>query len=447
MKKRFLFMSMCLALCITLCGCAAGFSVENLLTPPKLDAQQAEIYEALINTGGSGVKLKYPRGGDYRSAFVLKDIDDELGEEALVFYESRSVQTGESGLRLKILDKSDGEWHAVYDMACVGSEVDSVSFARLGGGELDIILRCSSFNQTEKTFSVLNYKDGELKERYASSYSCLEVIDLNSDGLDELVSVVTDKVNKISTAMMFTNSENGFEKLSETQLCGGAADYVGVTKGKLNENITALFLDYSAGSGQYGTDVVYCYGSRLINPDSTGANSPNSVISRFTNDYLAEISCRDIDGDGYIEIPSTTPLPGYETLTKPEQLCAVQWYTVTDDNFTLEHYSYYSNKYNFALLFPSRWRGVVSAVVNSAANEIIFISYDVNSGLEVNEYTELIRIRAVDKDDTEGLAASEGMRRLGESEEAVYCFMETAGYKAGNLVLTESELSNCFIIL
>ncbi len=447
MKRQFLFLVICLSICMSLCGCSAGFSVENLLIPPKLNAEQTEIYEALISNSGTGVKLKYPRSGDYRSAFVLQDIDDEEGEEALVFYESHAVQTGESGLRLKILDKSGGEWHAVYDLACVGSEIDSVSFARLGGGELDIILRCSMLNQTEKTFSVLNYKDGELKERYASSYSCLEVIDLNSDGLDELVSVVTDKANKTSTAMMFTNSENGFEKLSETPLCGGAADYVNVTKGMLNEKTTALFLDYSVGSGQYGTDVVYCYGNRLINPDSIGANSSGSVISRFTNDYMAEIKCRDIDGDGYIEIPSTTPLPGYETLTRPEQLCAVQWYTVTDDNFTLEHYSYYSNKYNFALLFPSRWRGVVSAVVNSAANEIIFISYNSDSGLEVNEYTELIRIRAVDKDDTEGLAASKDMRRLGESDEAVYCFMETAGYKAGNLVLTESELSNCFIIL
>lgn len=299
---------LCALLCgflITLCGCSAGISVENMLTAPKLDAEQSAIYQALINSVGSGVKLKYPKSGDYRSAFVLKNIDGEEGDEALVFYESQTVQSGESALRLKILDKDGGEWVAVYDIACVGSEVDSISFARLGNTEnVDIIICYSLLNQSEKSFSVLNYSGGVPVELFASTYASLEVIDLNADGSDELVCVVNDKANQVSTAMMFTNSDNGFEKLSETRLGGEASDYVRVVKGQLSDNITALFLDYSRGSGQYGTDVMYCYGNRLVTPEG-GA----SLISRFTNDYMADIPCSDIDNDGFIEIPSTTPLP------------------------------------------------------------------------------------------------------------------------------------------
>ncbi len=440
--KKILCALLCVFL-ITLCGCSAGISVENMLTAPKLDAEQSAIYQALINSVGSGVKLKYPKSGDYRSAFVLKNIDDEEGDEALVFYESQTVQSGESALRLKILDKDGGEWVAVYDIACVGSEVDSISFARLGNTEnVDIIICYSLLNQSEKSFSVLNYSGGVPVELFASTYASLEVIDLNADGSDELVCVVNDKANQVSTAMMFTNSDNGFEKLSETRLGGEASDYVRVVKGQLSDNITALFLDYSRGSGQYGTDVMYCYGNRLVTPEG-GA----SLISRFTNDYMADIPCSDIDNDGFIEIPSTTPLPGYETLTRPEQLCAVRWHTVSDDNFIMEHYSYFSSKYSFALLFPNRWQGVVSAVVNFADNEIVFISYSVDTGLEINEKTELMRIRAVDKDDAEGLDAAKGMRVLGESDETVYCCLESADYLTGNLALTESELENCFIIL
>ena len=58
-----------------------------------------------------------------------------------------------------------------------------------------------------------------------------------------------------------------------------------------------------------------------------------------------------------------------------------------------------------------------------------------------------MRIRAVDKDDAEGLDAAKGMRVLGESDETVYCCLESADYLTGNLALTESELENCFIIL
>lgn len=437
-----------LALCLTLCGCSAGASVENLLTPPRLLEEQNEIYDELKKSVGQNVKLKYPRSGDYRSAFVMYDIDDEPGDEAFVFYEGKNAAAGESALRLKFLDKNNGKWEAVYDLACAGSEVESISFARLGtGGAVDIIIRYTLLNQSEKAFSVIRYANRVPTTLYSSAYSCLEVFDINGDGMDELVTVTSDKTLNTSMAMMFTNSENGFEKLSETPLYSGAAEYLRVTKGSLNENTQALFFDYSKGSGQSGTDVLYCYGNRLFCPDSVGQNPQSSTVSRLVNDYMSEIYCYDIDGDGYIEIPSTTPLPGYEVLTLPEQLCAVMWYTVSDDNFTAKYYSYFSGKYRFALMFPSRWQGVVTAVPDFANNEIVFVSYDEEKGLVVDSSTELLRIRAVDKDDEKALADSKKMNFLGQTEETYFCYSVTKGYLTGKLALTESELNKNFFML
>ncbi len=439
-----------LAAGITLCGCSAG-SVETLLTAPKLTQEQNEIYQALINSSGSSIKLKYPRGGEFRSAFVLQNLDSEPTDEAMVFYESQSVQSGESALRLKVLDQNSGSWEAVYDLACVGSEVDGISFASLGDGKSIEVLVCySMLNQTEKTMSVMNYSGGIMTELYSGSYSCMEVIDLNADGEDELVTVWPDKTAQISMAAMFTKTDEGLVKLSETPLGSMGAEFISVTKGQISENTTALFMDYSRGGGQYSTDVLYCRGGRLVTPVnySTGEDgTPHNLISRFTNDYMTDIRSTDIDGDGSLEIPSMMPLPGYETLARSEQLCAVAWYTVENDRYIQEYYSYYSSKYNFALLFPSRWQGVVSAVVNSQENEIIFISYSQNSGLEVNEITELMRIRTIDKDDQEGLINAKDYHMIGENEENIICCKETTGYLAGKLALTESELQDSFIVL
>lgn len=437
-----------LLLCLLMCGCSMSASVENLLIPPKLLAEQDEIYTELINSVGQGVKLKYPRSGEYRSAFVMYNIDDEPTDEAMVFYENKNNQSGESSLRLKFLDKNNGKWEAVYDMSCAGSEIDSISFASLGtSGVTDIIICYTLLNQTEKTFSVLKYVDKIPVEAVSGPYSCLEVVDLNGDGADELVTVSVNKVTMLSSASMYTDGENGFERLSETPLYGGISDYLRVTKGQLNDTTMALFLDYSTGDRQAGTNVLYCYGNRLVCPDSVGQNPSAGIISRQINDYMAQIYCYDIDGDGYVEIPSTTPLPGYETLTKPEQLCAVQWYTVLDDNFMPENYSYFSGKYRFALLFPNRWWGVVTAVADFTANEIIFISYNAEKGLAVTEETELMRIRTVSKDDPEALENSKELKFIGESEDSVFYCIETTGYKTGKLALTESELKASFIIL
>lgn len=463
--KKILIIFVCL-LCMTLCGCSLNASMENMLAPPKLSEEQNEIYQELINSVGKNVKLKYPRNGDYRSAFVIKNIDDEPGDESLVFYESKDIRSGESALRLKFLDKSSGKWEAVYDLACPGNEIDSIVFANLGSktqntvlnssetssgssepAASEIILSCTLLNESEKAMLVLKYKDRKPVELMSSTYSCMQIADLNKDDQNELVIVSVNKEMQAASASMYTDGSDGLELLSNTPLYGGAADYIRITEGRLDENTPALFLDYSKGGGQSGTDVLYCYGSRLFCPNSIGNNPSGGLISRQINDYMAEIYSFDIDKDGFVEIPSTTPLPGYETLTKPEQLCAVQWYTVKNDNFTLKSNSYFSGKYRFALLFPNRWTGVVTAVADFTNNDIIFISYNADVGLNVTENNEIMRIHTAEKSDKEVVDLAEGTKKIGESEELVFYCTVNKSAETSKLALTESELKDSFVIL
>lgn len=452
--------AVCTVLCLMFCGCSATASVENLLSPPKLTEEQREIYQELINSVGRNVQLKYPRSGEYRSAFVLKNIDNEPGDEAMVFYESKDISSGESSLRLKFLDKTDGGWEAVYDLACPGNEIESVMFANLGSDTPNartagngtaasptIILSYTVLNRTDRAFSVLKYKDRHPEELLSSTYSCMSVTDMDGDERNELVIVNVNKEMQTSVASMYTDNGEGLELLSNTPLYGGAADYIRVTEGKLDTGIPALFLDYSIGGGQSGTDVLYCYGSRLFCPDSGGGSSASGVISRQVNNYMPEIYSFDINKDGYVEVPSTIPLPGYEILTKPEQLCAVQWYTIENDNFTRKAYSYFSGKYGFALLFPNRWTGIVSAVPDFKNNNIIFIAYDANTGLSVTEENEIMRIHTVERGDREAENAASGMIPIAESDDLMFFCTVNAKCAVSGLALTESELKDSFVLL
>ena len=89
-------------------GCSAlNFSVEGLINAPKLTSEQSEIHQALIESVGSNITLKYPKNGEYRSAYVIANIDDEPTDEAMVFYEYTSNGSEEDGLRVNILDKDE----------------------------------------------------------------------------------------------------------------------------------------------------------------------------------------------------------------------------------------------------------------------------------------------------------------------------------------------------
>jgi hypothetical protein len=74
-----------------------------MLTPPKLSGEEEQIYQALQEAAGSDIRLKYPKSGSYLSAFIIADIDEESGEEAIVFYEKNNLSP--AGLRINILDK------------------------------------------------------------------------------------------------------------------------------------------------------------------------------------------------------------------------------------------------------------------------------------------------------------------------------------------------------
>lgn len=123
---------------------------------------------------------------------------------------------------------------------------------------------------------------------------------------------------------------------------------------------------------------------------------------------------------------------------------------VETGDIRLDHYSYYSGKYRFALFFLDRWQGVVTAIPNFTNNEIVFILYDEKTGLNITPSTELMRIRAVDKNDTsavEAIGKQKEFRSLAENDEMSYYISETTGYRTGKLALTESELRHNFIML
>lgn len=448
--KKILLCAVALMMCGALCGCSMSVSIENLLSPPKLSEDQEEIYRELEKSVGKNIKLKYPRSGDYRSAFVIRNIDSEPGDEALVFYEGSDIRSGESALRLKFLDKRDGKWEAAFDLACPGNEIDSVVFADLGGEEyaksdgvsgIRIILSYTLMNQTEKALSVLKYENGTPSELLSSTYSCMEVTDLNKDGQNELVIVNANKEQKTALASMYSDGGDDMTLLSRSPLAGGAADYLCVTKGNIDDDTPALFLDYSKGGGQSGTDVLYCRGSLLYSPDTAG------TASRQVNDYMAEVYSLDINSDGFVEIPATVPLPGYEEAPGSGQLCAVEWYNVRADGFEESEYSYYSGKYRFALLFPERWQGAVTAVTDFNSNSIIFIAYDEQTELKVTPENEIMRIRAVEKSGSEAESAAEDMTVLGESDDLLFCYAENETLKKAELALKASELDDCFVIL
>ena len=434
-ERQRVLCSLLIAALVLLSGCTGlGASLESLLSPPKLTEYQTAIYNALIQSTGEQVELTYPRSGDYRSAFVIYNLDDEPTSEAIVFYRLPETSQSEGGLRMSFLDQRDGQWFDLLDRPLTGREVESVSFSDFGMG-IDIVVRCSVHSQSEQTVNVLSYDNGNVEELYRGSYVFYESLDMDSDGFNELFLINYDAALGYHTAHLLTyyDDEEGntlFGAVSTVPLNGDVVTVQRMNRQKLSENDFLVFLDYSKGSGIFGTQLLRCYGKNL-----TKIFSEN--MTRRNNIYTPTLYSTDIDGDGRLEIPVTFPLPGYENLTVPEQIYTVEWYCADEErDFTLIRKSsaYISAGLEYMFYIPVRWQGLVT--VARSADTVSFVKYDDEAEQLLSVYVQ-----------SAGGTAPEGTGwRLYSQTDSLSIYINTYDGEDA-MSLTEDELQSCLMLL
>ena len=358
---------------ITACGCSNA-SVEELLSPPRLDGEQTEIYDALRASTNSDIILKYPRSGQYRSAFVVADLDAEPTDEAIVFYEIPNVSDG-SSLRMNFLDKQDGRWISVYDFAASGSEVESVRFEDLGGGSLSIIVNYLVGNSSDRYTSIMTYKDGEPEELANIRNIYMDIFDADDNGTNDLFTITNDRAAGNSVAGLYCISNGALEQLIRIRLNNGYAGIKDVTCGNCDDKGNrAIFTDYAFSDGTFGTDaIIYAGGYYYLSPALGSMN-----IYRCSNTFTPYVPCSDIDDDGIIEIPVSVPFANFTDYPDSEQVNATIWYSLErSGTYKEEKYrSFVGTKNDYILFFPEKWGSLIAADVSISESTVCFYSYD-----------------------------------------------------------------------
>jgi len=80
---------------LTMSGCAlSALTAENVMEPPQAFGDGAALQAALEEALGPQITLRYPRNGEYRSAVVRADVDNDEQEEAIVFYRQATESSG-----------------------------------------------------------------------------------------------------------------------------------------------------------------------------------------------------------------------------------------------------------------------------------------------------------------------------------------------------------------
>lgn len=433
-----------IAMSLLLTGCSAlNFTVEGLVDAPKLTEQQSEIHQALIESVGSNITLKYPRNGDHRSAYVIANIDDEPDDEAIVFYEYKD-NVKDNGMRINVLDTDeDGKWHSVKELHGAGTDIDKVMISSFGNSSSKrVVVGYQNPATDDKTLEIYSYSGSTFEKVGTDTYSVLEMMDINADGSNDLVVVqksVNAETEKVTAKASLLVVDKGELKREQTiDMCDNVSSYVRATKGMLEGGRSAIYIDSLNSEGFVQTELVYYRYSTLQNPIQQRKEKLLSSTTRPIGYY-----CTDVDGDTIAEIPSTKPMLGYENAVADEMLYMTTW-SVYKDFYTLEekYTGYYSIQNGFFLAFPKRWEGKVTVRRDNDTGDVVCYKYSGNINTST---TELVRFCSVTKNNAKE-KLDKGYEVVDQRGQLQY-LVKFPAHAEDQLVLTIDEVKNNFYII
>ena len=338
MKRRLIasvIMLCLLAAAFTGCSGAKMKSPMGLMRPPLSAGVYSELKSAFLAaaTGkgkaasSSDISLISPLSGDYRSAFVLHDIDNDGVDEALVFYKLENEPSKE---HMNVLDNVNGKWVSVGDFSGTGIGVNFVRFVQMTETGYPAILVSQSLyeNDSSKILSVYVCTGTEekltIKNVCTEVYSIMENIDVDSDGQLDIFLIQQDLTNNNSprsTAKVFKMNASGtLDEFGTARLDGGISKYCSIQTDKVSASSPLrIYVDAIKGDAQAITEVLYWSTSSksLVTPMFSLDTQSNMFTAR--SELLAS---QDYDGDGIIEIPSQRPLMGSRKYESPKNLYA-----------------------------------------------------------------------------------------------------------------------------
>lgn len=383
-------------------SCTSPFnSAENLIAPPRLTGDNALLQTAFENAvmDKGEIILKTPASGNYRSAFCLDDYDADGEDEAVVFY---SLKDDENTVYMNILDKVDGEWTSINDIKGDGSTVESVDFIDLNNDNVCEILVSYSIldSKSNKRLSVYsNLKNGSDGFTFLAMepYTQMYFTDIDTDGYSEIALAYLDSTAEQYTSdLTFLKMDSEKETVysfAKTTLYSENTGFAGITS-DVKDGICYLYIDEIA-SGSYVTEIVYwdSNSQSLIKPvDVDMLTLRNCPTAR-----ILSVTCSDINGDGYIEIPTAKHLNDSKVTSRyneslNQQINLITWYAYTGSAQQFEKVKEYirNSTDGYTIQLSDDIINSVSAVFDADNHSALF--YYINSD---SEKTKLFAVNAV----------------------------------------------------
>ena len=209
-------------------------------------------------------------------------------------------------------------------------------------------------------------------------------MDINEDGYSEMV-LLGWASSRDPSIQIVRRAGSRVIARDETILSSRAIDFTGLTLGKTLDGDTAIYVDELISSSSAATDIVVLDGFNMevVTAAETGDDEEEEAADSLYDQTVrpSELTCQDYNGDGIIDIPISTLMPGYSSSDEDENIYRIDYQNLHDGEL-LPAYSVVSNReMGHIFLMPDNWVDNVTVRRVTETNEWQFVVYngDLNS--------------------------------------------------------------------
>ena len=403
-RKKYRMAAALVAMAVCLSGCSFSMmDTEALMQPPSPTGDKAVIQELIQEEAGADLRLHYPRNGEYRSAIIMdEDLTGDGNPDVIGFYETPDES---GGTTIIFLTETDEEWRVAAKYEYSYTQIDRVCFGDLDNdGKPEAVVGWGSPANQTGNVSIYAWHEGNLCDiRLDRTYSEMAVSDLDGDGGDELFLVEvakTEAVDENTTketpagASIYRVSGDTAWELASVQVDGSVLRYAQVAVGQVAEGQTAVVMDGVKADNSMVSELVYWQGDPdtgylVVQPELEDANAVN--ISQRS--AAAAITSRDINRDGYLEIPTVELMPGIEGDEGNISNYIIHWNRLDMEESALLRVvsTVVSQEYNYFFSLPERWEDQVACDVRESS--ISFFEWDAGASYSNKRGELLMKIR------------------------------------------------------
>ncbi len=329
MKKRLAAVLTVAAMLLCMSGCSFfEIGVDSRLRAPHAAGEQSAIQSALeqhIYAGGEASSvsyvLKYPKMGEYRSAFVMKDMTGDGKDDALAFY---ALQPEGTKTHIALLCKEEGEWHCVADIEGLATEIERIQFGDLNGDKRpEMFAGFSMYNTRDRRLVMYTWEEDHFNERYTDTYTGIIVDKVVDETHDDLLLFRLNSEESKAVVTLLSMNDNTVTEKGSAFLDGNIRQFGDYSLSVYEDGTRAVFQDCFKDNRSAVTELIIWDGKQLTAPLYNPSENITTLSARES-----DLPSMDIDGDGITEWPRSLRLPGDELVpTEDMTLWLTEWST------------------------------------------------------------------------------------------------------------------------